>query len=89
MTALVALDLSAAFDTVDHDILLDVLTMRFGIEGVALSWLESYLRGRKFKVNVGSKYSPIKDVTCSVPQRSCLGPVLYLNLCQYDGKYYP
>ena len=78
VTALVAIDLSAAFDTVDHDILLDVLSMHFGIVGVALSWLESYLRCRKFKVNVGSEYSPLKDVMCSVPQGSCLGPVLYL-----------
>ena len=78
VTALVAIDLSAAFDTVDHDILLDVLSMHFGIEDVALSWLESYLRCRKFKVNIGSEYSPLKDVMCSVPQGSCLGPVLYL-----------
>ena len=53
VTALVAIDLSAAFDTVDHEILLDVLSMHFGIEGVALSWFESYLRHRHFKVNVG------------------------------------
>ena len=78
VTALVVIDLSAVFDTVDHDILLDVLTMHFGIEGVALSWFKSYLRLGKFKVNVGSEYSPIKDVMCSVPQGSCLGPVLYL-----------
>ena len=67
VTALVAIDFSAAFDTVDHDIFIYVLSMHFGIEGVALSWLDSYLRGRKFKVNVGSEYSPIKDVMCSVP----------------------
>ena len=78
VTALVAIDLSAACDTVDHDIWLDVLSMHFSIEGVALRWLESYLRCRKFKVNVGSEYSPLKDVMCSVPQGSCLGPVLYL-----------
>ena len=50
VTALVAIDLS---DTVDHNILLDVLSMRFGIEGVALSWFESYLWIHQLKVNVG------------------------------------
>ena len=58
--------------------MLDVLCMHFGTEGVALSWLESYLRSRQFKVNIGSENSPLKDVMCSVPQGSCLGTVLYL-----------
>ena len=43
VTALVAIDLSAASDKVDHEILLDVLSMHLGIDGVALSWLASYL----------------------------------------------
>jgi hypothetical protein len=44
VTALIALDLSAAFDTVDHDILLGVLNRQYGISGVALDWLDAYLR---------------------------------------------
>ena len=67
-----------SFYTVDHDILLDVLPMHFDIEGVVLSWLESYLPSRQLKVNLGSEYSPLKDVMGSVPQGSCMRPVLYL-----------
>ena len=78
VTALVAIDLSATFDTVDHENLLDVLSMHFFLEGVALNWRKSYLRHHHFKFNVGSECSPLKDVMCSVPQGSCLGPVLYL-----------
>jgi len=51
VTLLCLLDLSAAFDTVDHDILLDRLQMSFGVHGIALSWLESFLRGRTQSVS--------------------------------------
>ena len=50
VTAIVVMDLSAAFDTVDHDILLSVLENKFGIKDVALKWYESYLRPRSCKV---------------------------------------
>ena len=53
ITAVVAIDLSAAFDTVDHDVLLEVLNNRFGLDGNTLGWINSYLRPRKFKVNIG------------------------------------
>ena len=53
ITAVVAIDLSVAFDTVDHDVLLDVLNNRFGLEGNTQNWIDSYLRPRKFKVNTG------------------------------------
>ena len=49
-TALMAIDLSAAFDMVDHDILLDVLHNKFRIRGIALNWFESYVRPRYCKV---------------------------------------
>ena len=77
ITAVVALDLSAAFDTVDHDVLLDVLNNRFGLEGNTQNWIDSYLRPRKFKVNIGQSYSEEIDVKFSVPQGSIFGPVLY------------
>jgi len=77
-TALIAIDLSAAFDTVDHEILQSVLTARFGISNTALDWFSSYLYPRSCKVNVGEKYSNEKDLHFSVPQGSCMGPVLYL-----------
>jgi hypothetical protein len=80
-SAITAMDLSAAFDTVDSDILLSVLASRFGIQGNALSWFDTYLRPRSFKVCVGDikgSYSSPKIIDFSVPQGSCAGPVLFL-----------
>jgi hypothetical protein len=79
VTALIAIDLSAAFDTVDHDILLNVLQKQYGVSGNALSWVESYLRPRSCRVNVNSALSSSRQLECSVPQGSCLGPWLYLT----------
>ena len=76
-TNLMAIDLSAAFDTVDHVILLDVLQKRFRIEGVALSWFDNYLHPHFCKVNVGKVYSSRRELECCVPQGSCAGPILY------------
>ena len=78
VTTLMSIDLSAAFDTVDHDILVSVLEAKFGIEGQALNWFDSYLRQRNCKINVGRAYSEPKHLPFSVPQGSCAGPVLYL-----------
>ena len=78
VTAVMAIDLSAAFDTVDHDVLLDVLRVKFGIHSNALNWFESYLRPRNCMINVGSSYSSVKDIDFSVPQGSCAGPILFL-----------
>ena len=79
VNALIAIDLSAAFDTVDHDILLDVLQNQYGVHGTALSWVDSYLRPRKCRINVGSAYSTSRVLQCSVPQGSCSGPWFYLT----------
>ena len=57
ITSLVALDLSAAFDTVDHDILLSILSNKYGIKGKALKWFNQYLRPWSFKVAVKGTYS--------------------------------
>ena len=78
VTALMALDLSAAFDTVDHEVLLRVLQKRFGIEGTYLESFNTYLRPRLYKVNVSNVYFKECNLYCSVPQGSCVGPVLYL-----------
>ena len=78
VTALVVMDLSAAFDTVDHDILLSVLENKFGMKDVALKWFESYLRPRRCKVSINSTYSAEKQLSLSVPQGSCAGPSLFL-----------
>ena len=77
LTAVVVIDLSAAFDTVDHDVLLEVLNNRFGLDGNTQGWINSYLRPRKFKVNIGQSYSEEINVKFSVPQGSNFGPVLY------------
>lgn len=76
-TALRAIDLSAAFDTVDHNVLLKVLDMKFGIRGTCLEWCDSYLRPRDMKVCVNGSYSAIRNLDFSVPQGSCAGPTFY------------
>ena len=78
ITALMAIDLSAAFDTVDHEVLLSVLKVKFGISESALKWFDTYLHPRSCKVNIGATYSEAQELTFSVPQGSCAGPVLYL-----------
>ena len=88
-TALVGIDLSAAFDMVDHSILIEVMNINFGINGTALKWLESYLRPRWFKVNVGKEYSNPINLEVSVPQGSCGGPVLYLCYASTMQKELP
>ena len=75
--ALVCIDLSAAFDTVHHGILLNVSQQKFGVEETALSWFNSYLRPRSAKVLVGEEFSKSTDLSFSVPQGSICGPVLY------------
>ena len=80
--ACVLLDLSAAFDTVDHDLLLSVLSNRYNIQDSALQWYTSYLRPREFKVCVGKEYSPPKSLSFSVPQGSASGANLFVAYCE-------
>ena len=76
--ALILLDLSAAFDTVDHSILLQRLQTTFGIHDAAHRWFHSYLSGRYQYVRRGSVRSSVIELICGVPQGSVLGPILFV-----------
>ena len=77
VTAMVAIDLSAAFDTVDHAILLDVLNKKFGLHNITLKWFNDYLSFRSCKVSLHGVHSKEHQLPFLVPQGSVAGPVLY------------
>ena len=77
---LVLLDLSSAFDTIDHEVLFNLWQDTFGISGSALSLLKSYLHGRTQCVQIEGIVSEYAKLVCGVPQGSVLGP---LNFCMY------
>ena len=78
VSLLTLLDVSAAFDTVDHGILLQRLSTSYGLTGTAFTWLESYITGRVQVIHVGGRQSSSAMVHFGVPQGSVLGPVLYV-----------
>ena len=93
-TAGVFVDLKKAFDTVDHNILLEKLDY-YGIRGVAKDWFCSYLDNRKQYVTLNGSNSSIKTLSTGVPQGSVLGPLLFLiyinDLCKcvkYSETYH-
>jgi hypothetical protein len=77
VTALVLLDLSAAFDTIDHAILIHRLQNWFGISGSALQLMSSYLTGRTQSVIINGHPSQSEPLLTGVPQGSVLGPLLF------------
>ena len=85
-TILVMLDLSAAFDSVVHELLMTRLEQSFGITDKALAWLRSYISERNQKVVVGSAESGGSVVTRGVPQGSVLGPILYCIYTKPIGR---
>ena len=97
-TLLVTLDISAAFDTVNHKMLLDRYRDYFGIDGLALKWLASYLTERQQAVKIGSEQSTSKPLECGFAQGSVLGGPKYnmfsspieelIDLHQLDSKSY-
>ncbi len=71
------LDFSAAFDTVDHDLLIEKLDKLYNIKGTALQWFRSYLSQRRFSIKINKTISEERPLSFGVPQGSILGPVLY------------
>ena len=80
------LDLSAAFDTLDHRIMLRRLELSYGIEGPALKWFHSYLSDRSVKVTINGQYSDIVKLRCSTPQGSKIGPRMYSDYTRPLGR---
>jgi len=78
VTLLALLDLSAAFDSVDHDILLSRLECTFGLCGQVLGWIRSYLTERTQRVVYQGDISQLIWLLWGVPQGSVLGPLLFL-----------
>ena len=87
------LDLSAAFDTIDHCILQGRLKSGFGIHGTALSWFASYLSNRSQQIIIDGSLFMNFELTCGVPQGSCLCPLLFVlyarKIFQIVDKHLP
>ena len=78
LSALCLLDLTAAFDTADHELLLSRLERLFGLRDSILQWFRSYLGDRSFRIVHGAGTSAVVFIVCSVPQGSVLGPLLFV-----------
>ncbi|HSN23631.1 MAG TPA: reverse transcriptase domain-containing protein [Methylomicrobium sp.] len=78
LSVLTLLDLSAAFDTVDHETLLHRLRVSYGLDGAVIDWFASYLHDRTQFVRCGGSSSNPTVVQCGIPQGSVLGPILFL-----------
>ena len=86
VTILVLIDLSAAFDTIDTDILCSILSTKFRVKNTALEWFKSYLSSRKLQVSVNGTLSKSFNLPFGVPQGSCLGPILFTIICQHNTR---
>ena len=89
ITMMVILDLSAAFDMVDHDILLKILENKFRVTDTALRWFNNYLRPRSFKVHIGDEYSESQKISFGVPQGSCSGVNILTCYCSLINREVP
>ena len=77
LSLLTMLDISAAFDTIDHTILLERLHASFGTDGPPLKWVKSYLSNRRQKVKTKNNLSNVLPILYGVPHGSVLGPLLF------------
>ena len=88
----VLLDLTAAFDTVEHEILIAHLEQWVGISGTALQWFRSYLSHRTFCVSLDDSVSSTAPLSCGIPQGFVLGPVFSLPtptwFCSQETWYF-
>ena len=75
--AMCAIDLTAAFNTVDHQVLINVLQHKYGVMDTALKWFDEYLRPCQCIVKIGNSTSDKLDLQFSVPQVSCVGANLF------------
>ena len=71
---LVLLDLSAAFDTIDHQVFLSQLCMEYGMKGSVVSWMQSYLDDRRQCIHINNTPSDEVHLKYGFPQGSCIGP---------------
>ena len=76
-TIMVFIDLSAAFDTIDINKLLVILSEELGIRGMALEWCKSFLINRTQRVKINNNYSESRIVKFGAPQGSVLGPIFF------------
>ena len=82
ITGIILIDLQKAFDTIDHDVLLQK-RYAIGFTKHTVNWFRSYLSYRSFVVNLGNNFSHPASVSCGVPQGSILVPLLFL-IYAYD-----
>ena len=78
INCVVFLDIRKAFDSINHEILLNKMNLNFGISGNALKWFDSYIKDREQQCIVNGQLSSSKKIICGVPQGSILGPLLFL-----------
>ena len=76
-TTLILVDFSEAFDTINNDILIRRLRLRYGFVGKTLDWMTSYLQEQTQRIVIGGQSSSTATLTAGVPQGSVLGPLLF------------
>ena len=74
---MILIDLQRAFDTTDHQILLKKMKY-LGFFKNTVTWFKSYLCEQKFKISISTSYSSPSNLLCGIPQRSILGPILFI-----------